>query len=83
LEAEDGGSLVDKEQWVIVDPGTAPIGMSTYDWTKLDKKENNTIWLCLLDSMILNLSREATTKELWDKLVVFYQSNSLVNKFFV
>jgi hypothetical protein len=69
--------LVEKDQWIIVDPGTAPTRMSTKDWEKLDQKEKSTIWLCLLDSVLLNVSGEATTKELWDKLGALYQSKSL------
>jgi hypothetical protein len=61
LKMED--LLVDKEQWVIVDPGTAPTSMSIEDWMKLDRKEKSTIWLCLSDSVLLNVSREATTKD--------------------
>jgi hypothetical protein len=75
--------LVDKDQWIIVDPGTAPTGTSTKDWKKLDQKVKSTIWLCLSDSILLNVSGEATTKELWDKLGTLYQSKSLVNKLFL
>jgi hypothetical protein len=70
LKMED--ILVDKYQWVIVDPGTAPMGMSTKDWTKLDRKAKSTIWLCLSDSVLLNVSGEATTKALWNKLGALY-----------
>jgi hypothetical protein len=28
--------LVDRDQWIVVDPGTAPTGTSTDDWKKLD-----------------------------------------------
>jgi hypothetical protein len=35
--------LVDKDQWIVVDPGTAPTGISTDDWKKLDWKEKSTI----------------------------------------
>jgi hypothetical protein len=41
LKMED--LLVDKDQWIIVDPGTAPTGMSTEDWKKLDQKVKSTI----------------------------------------
>jgi hypothetical protein len=41
LKMED--LLIDKDQWVMVDPGTTPMGMSIEDWTKLDRKENSTI----------------------------------------
>jgi len=34
--------LVDRDQWVIIDQGTAPAGMSIEDWTKLDQKEKST-----------------------------------------
>jgi hypothetical protein len=38
--------------------------------------------LCLSDSVLLNVSRKSTTKELWNKLGNLYQSKSLVNKLF-
>ena len=44
---------------------------------------NNTIQLCLLDSILLNVSEEATTKDLLEKLGKLYQSKSLVNKLFL
>jgi hypothetical protein len=75
--------LVDKEQWTIVDLGTSPKGTSVEDWKNLDWKVKRTISLCLLDSVLLNVSGEATTKALWDKLGTLYQSKSLVNKLFM
>jgi hypothetical protein len=100
--------LVDKEQWIVVDPGTQPTGapststqatstqptstqttstpptgMSKEDWEKLDKRARSTIRLCLVDSVLLNVSREPTAKELWDKLGNLYQSKSLVKKLFL
>jgi hypothetical protein len=35
--------LVDRDQWITVDPGTAPTGTSTDDWKKLDQKAKSTI----------------------------------------
>jgi hypothetical protein len=100
--------LVDKEQWIVVDPGTQPTGtpststraigtqptstqttstpptsMSKEDWEKLERRARSTIRLCLADSLLLNVSGESTTKELWDKLGNLYQSKSLVNKLFL
>jgi hypothetical protein len=75
--------LVDREQWIVVDHSTAPTGMSREDWTKLERKERSTIWLCLSYSMLLNVSEETTTKALWDKLGNLYQLKSLVNKLFL
>ena len=75
--------LVDKEQWAIVDPCTKPTAMSLEDWDKLDRKERRIICLCLLDSVLLNVSREDSTKKLWEKLGNLYQSKSLVSKFFL
>jgi hypothetical protein len=43
----------------------------------------STIQLCLLDSILLNVLEEATTKDLWDKLGKLYHSKSLVNKLFL
>ena len=75
--------LVDKDQWIAVDPGTKPTAMSDEDWKKLDRKAKSTIWLCVLDSVLLNVSGEATAKNLWEKLGTLYQSKSLVNKLFL
>jgi hypothetical protein len=63
---------VDIDQWIAVDPGTAPTGNLADDWKKLDWKEKNTIQPCLSDSILLNVSEEATTKDLWDKLGKLY-----------
>jgi hypothetical protein len=75
--------LVDKDQWIAVDPGTTPTGTSTDNWKKMDRKAKSTIRLCLSDSVLLNVSEEATTKYLWEKLGKLYQSKSLVNKLFL
>ena len=75
--------LVDKEQWVAVDPGTKPTGVSTKDWEKLDRKARSMIHLCLLDSVLLNVSGEHFAKKLWEKLGNLYQYKSLVNKLFL
>jgi hypothetical protein len=100
--------LVDKEQWITMDPGTQPTGtpytstqaMGTQPtstkttstpptgmlkeyWEKLEKRERSTIRLCLVDSVLLNVSGESTAKELWDKLGNLYQSKSPINKFFI
>ena len=56
--------LVDRDQWIAVDPGTTPIGTSADDCKKMDRKAKSTIQLCLSDSKLLNVSKEATTKDL-------------------
>eukprot|EP00253_Pinus_taeda_P033001 PITA_33001 len=75
--------LVDKDQWIAVDPGTKPTRVSDEEWKKLDQKAKSTIRLCVSDSVLLNVSEEATAKALWDKLRTLYQSKSLVNKLFL
>jgi pantothenate kinase len=64
----------------MVDLGTAPTVTSADDWKKLDRKVKSTIRLCFLDSVLLNVLEEDTTKDLWDTLGKLYRSNSLVNK---
>eukprot|EP00253_Pinus_taeda_P031417 PITA_31417 len=81
LKMED--LLVDKDQWIAVDPGTKPTGVTNEEWKKLDRKARSTIQLCVSDSVLLNVSGEATAKASWDKLGTFYQSKSLVNKLFL
>jgi len=66
-----------------VDPSTAPTGLSTERWAKLDWKAKSTIWFSLSDLVLLNVSGETKTKALWDKLGDLYQSKSLVNNFFL
>ena len=57
--------------------------MTDEEWKKLDWKEKSTIRLCVSDSILLNVSGEATAKALWVKLGTLYQSKSLVNKLFL
>ena len=83
MEAQDGGSVGGKYQWIAVDPGTKPTEMSDEDWKKLDQRAKSTIRLCVSDSVLLNVSKEATVKNLWEKLGTLYQSKSLVNKLFL
>jgi hypothetical protein len=63
LKMED--LLVDRDQWIAVDLGTAPTRTSTDDWKKMDQKAKITIRLCLSDSVLLNVLEEDTTKDLW------------------
>eukprot|EP00253_Pinus_taeda_P014378 PITA_14378 len=79
LKMED--LLVDKDQWIAVDPGTKPMGVTDEEWKKLDRKAKSTIQLCVSDSVLLNVLGEATVKALWDKLGTLYQSKSLVNNY--
>ena len=57
--------------------------MSDEDWKKLDRKENITIWLCVIDLVLLNVFGKSMVKNLWVKLGTLYQSKSLVNKLFL
>src|SRR3984957_933525 len=75
--------LVYKDQWIAVDPSTKPTGVTDEEWKKLDRKAKRKIRLCVSDSVLSNISGEATAKALWDKLGALYQSKSLVNKLFL
>ena len=81
LKMED--ILVERDQWITVDPSTTPTGTSVDDWKKMDRKAKITIRPCLFDSILMNVSEEATTKDLWENLGNLYQSKSLVNKLFL
>ena len=74
---------MDKDQWIAVDPGTKPTEMSDEYWKKLARKAKRKIRLCVSDFVLLNVSGEATVKNLWEKLGTLYQSKSLVNKLFL
>lgn len=56
LKMED--LLEDQEQWIFVNLGTTPIGMSTMDWDKIEWRARSTIRLCLANLMLLNVSGE-------------------------
>ena len=64
--------LVDKEQWAVVDPSTKPNATMTEDWEKLDRKARSMIRLYLLNSVLMNVSREDSAKNLWEKLGNLY-----------
>jgi hypothetical protein len=55
--------LVDREQWTTFCRGTMPVGMSTKEWEKLERRTRSTIRLSLADSMLLNVSCEYSTKK--------------------
>lgn len=61
LKMED--LLVDREQWVAIKLGMIPSGTSKEDWEKLDRKARSTIQLCIIDSVLLNVSGEDTAKK--------------------
>jgi hypothetical protein len=42
--------LVDRDQWIMVDPGTEPTRTFADDWKNLDRKAKSIIRLCLSDS---------------------------------
>jgi hypothetical protein len=42
---------------VVVDPCTNLVAISKEDWEKLEINSRSTIFLCLLDSVLLNVSR--------------------------
>jgi hypothetical protein len=41
LKMED--LLVDRDQWIVVDPGTTHTGTSAHDWKNMDQKAKSTI----------------------------------------
>ena len=75
--------LVDRDHWIVVDIGTTPTRTSTDDWKNMDWKAKSAIRLCLSNLVLLNVSKEATIKDLWDKLGKLYRSKFLVNKLFL
>jgi hypothetical protein len=42
LKMED--LLVERDQWIAVDPGTTPTGTSADDWKKMDRKLEDERW---------------------------------------
>jgi hypothetical protein len=75
--------LVYREQWETISQSTILTGMSKEEWEKLERRERSTIQLCLVDSVLLNVSGEDLAKKLWDKLGSLYKSKYLVNNLFL
>ena len=73
--------LVDQEQWITVDLGTAPSNLLKGDWGKIDWQARSMILLSLADLIFLNVSDEDIANTLWVKLGNLYQSKFMVNKF--
>ena len=42
-EIQDGGFVGGKDQWIMVDPGIKPMGVSNEEWKKLNRKATITI----------------------------------------
>jgi hypothetical protein len=59
-------------EWVVLSPGTIPMGMSREEWDKLERRERSTIQLCLVDSILLNVSGEGSANKLLDKFGILY-----------
>ena len=57
--------------------------MLTEEWAKLERRARSTIQLSIVDSILLNVSGEDSTKKMWDKMGILYQSKYLVNKLFL
>jgi hypothetical protein len=57
--------------------------MSTEEWEKLKRRERSTIWICLANLVLLNVSSEDSSKKLLEKLGILYQSKYLGNKLFL
>ena len=74
---------MDKDKWIVVDPGTKQTGVSDQEWKNFYEKATSTIRFCVSDSILLIVSGEVTTKAFWDKFRTLYQSNSVVNKLFL
>ena len=63
-------------------PCANPIVMWKEDWEMLEIKVRSMNHLCLLDLVLLNVSRDEITNKSWEKLGNLSQSKSLVNKLF-
>jgi hypothetical protein len=55
--------LVDKEQWITVDPGTTPTGTSTDEWKKLDMQECKLVKVLIPIGVKLSANQFPKTQE--------------------
>ena len=75
--------LIDREQWIVVDPSAKPTRTSQEYWEELERKETSTIRLFLSNSMLLNVYGEHSVVNLWMMLGGLYQLKFIVNKLFL
>jgi hypothetical protein len=64
--------LIDGEQWVAVIPVTILTGMLKEEWEKLERRAKSMIRICLVDSILLNVTGDDFAKKPWDKLGRLY-----------
>lgn len=78
-------SLLIKQDLSLTLEGKAkkPAGMADEDWEKLEKKVRATIFLSLSNNVLFNVTGDATTKEVWDRLLAMYEMASIANKVFI
>ena len=83
LKMED--LLNDEDLWDAIDEKKArPTNLTlAIQYDVIDRKSKGLIRLCLVDSILINVHEEPTTKKLWKKLSDIYQEKSLVNKIFL
>jgi hypothetical protein len=75
--------LEERNQWLAIKKDKKPDDVSQVEWDRLDKKAWGTSWLCLSDSVPLNVTREETAHKLWNNLDEIYLAKSMVNKIFL
>jgi hypothetical protein len=46
MEAQDGDILVEKEQWITMDPNTQPPGTTKEYWEKMDIRQRSYVVSC-------------------------------------
>ncbi|GJX40792.1 hypothetical protein Tco_0255782 [Tanacetum coccineum] len=60
-----------------------PEDMEAQAKTKLNKKAHSAVILCLGNKVLIKVTREMTTTEVWSKLETLYMTNSLANKLYL
>lgn len=60
-----------------------PTTMSNDEWAFLDRKALGTMRLCLVSTIVFNISKEKNTKAIMDVLARFYKKPLAPNKIFI
>lgn len=72
LKMED--MIIDRDLWETVS-SLKPTTMAQANWDLKDQKAKGLIRLSLVDSVLLNVHEEKTTKDIWKKLGDVYKPN--------
>ena len=60
-----------------------PMGMTDEEWEDFDLRAMSSIWLCLANEVLSNVTAEVSVASLWSRLESLYMTKSLMNRLYL